>query len=136
MKKMCLVGIIACISVLQSKSQSTPSDFAFFVYYETTSTDSLVYDSLCNRICKIVFEDITDIAKIHVQVGTDEDLSDILYYAFDFDVISGLPAGLAYYRINNVVYLTLLQTYTTDTYFYHIWIENPLGNVSIIRKWN
>ncbi len=133
---MFIVGIIACISMFQSKSQTASGDFFFSVYYETTSTDSLVYDSLCNRICKIVFEDISDIAKIHVQVGTDEDLSDILYHAFDFDVTSGLPAGLAFSRINNEVYLILHQTYTTDTYFYHVWVEDPLGNVSIIRKWN
>lgn len=136
MKKLLIVSIIAYISMLQSKSQTFSIDFSFSVYYETTSTDSLVYDSLCNRICKIVFEDISDIAKIHVQVGTDEDLDDIFYHVFDFDVTTGLPAGFAYSRINNEVYLTLLQTYKTDTYFYHVWVEDSLGNVSIIRKWN
>lgn len=112
--------IILLFCLLSAGLNAQNADFDFSIYYQTTSTDTAQFDSLCNRVCEIKLSDTTGIAGIEVKVGTADTLSDILDYQFVYDVNTGLPAGLAYSRNDNYVVLHLLQTYKVDNYFYEI----------------
>lgn len=114
----------------------TNLNFDYQIYYKTTSLDTLVYDSLCNRVCKVFLDDTLNIDSIHVKIGTAENLSDILDYSFAWDVTTGLPSGLNYYREEKIIYLWLLQTYMADMYYYELQLEDSSGNLSNIKKWH
>ncbi len=133
-----LFFLITAIAFIQcfSYAQGMLDDFDFQVYYQTTSTDTAVFDSLCTRFCKVTVSDTSDLSHIHVKVGTTEGANDILQYSFAFDVTTGLPAGLSYFRVQNVIYLGLLKTYQADSYYYEIQLEDSSGNLSAIKKWN
>ena len=96
------------------------ADFDFSIYYQTTSTDTTQFDSLCNRVCEVKLTDTTGIIGIEVKVGITDTLSDIINYLFEFDVSTGLPTGLAYKRESNFVYLYLMQTYKSDLFYYEL----------------
>ena len=112
--------IILLFCLLSAGLNAQNADFNFSIYYQTTSTDTSQFDSLCNRVCEIKLTDTTGIAGIEVKIGTADTLSDILNYLFVYDVSTGLPTGLAYNRNDNYVTLHLLQTYKSDMYYYEI----------------
>ena len=116
-------------------SQNPTNDFTYQIYYETTSTDTTVFDPLCTRVCKVTVADTSQLATIHVQIGTVEDGTDILNYSFQYDNIVGLPAGLTYLREQNIIYLGLYTTVQSDMYYYAVSIEDTNGNISLTKKW-
>ncbi|MBN2682092.1 MAG: hypothetical protein JXR58_06255, partial [Bacteroidales bacterium] len=108
MKKFLFLFAAVFLTCSLTKSQTTLDDFSFQVYYQTTSEDPLVFDSLCTRVCKVEIPDTANLAKIYVNVGTAENTADIINTVFEFDVEESLPAGLTYRREGNNVYLGLL----------------------------
>ncbi len=112
-----------------------PTDFTYQIYYETTSTDTAVFDPLCTRVCKVTVADTSQLATIHVRIGTVEDGADILNYSFQFDNTVGLPTGLTYLREQNTIYLGIFTTLQSDMYFYAVSIKDTNGNISLTKKW-
>ena len=52
--------------------------------------------------------DTTNISAIQVNLAsTDSTVNDLLNYTFQYGSSSGLPTGIAYKRVNTIVYLTL-----------------------------
>jgi hypothetical protein len=131
-----IIIFFSCLFFLNGKSQSSLDNFTYQVYYQTTSTDPAVFDSLCTRVCKVTVEDTSGLAAIKVKVGTTESAGDILQHDFVFDETSGLPTGLTFYREDNVIYLGLMQTYKADTYFYEVQLQDSEGNLSTPILWN
>lgn len=105
-------------------------DFSFRIYYQTTSTDPAVFDSLCNRVCEVSLGDTTNISAIEVKVGTTRGAANIIQHAFAFDVTQGLPAGLSYRREGTTVYLGLKQTTRSDMYYYEVRLRHRNGQYS------
>ncbi|PKP00809.1 MAG: hypothetical protein CVU14_06665 [Bacteroidetes bacterium HGW-Bacteroidetes-9] len=130
-KTFTLLFVLLCTSLF---AQTNP--FSFTIYYQTTSTDTAVFDSLCNRICEVNLEDTTGIASIDVSVGTTGGGTDILNYSFAFDVSQNLPAGLGYSREGNKVKLILLQTTHSDLYYYSVQLHYSNGQYSPTRMYN
>ena len=128
--------VIAAIGFGTCIAQNHLNDFSFKIFYKTTSTDTLVFDSLCYRICEVELPDTANIASVHVKVGLSEGGTEILQYNFEFDQSQGLPSGLSWSRTGKVVNLGLLQTYRADLYYYEVWLENTSGGISIVRKWH
>lgn len=117
-------------------SQTYQNQFEYQVYYETLSTDSLIFDSLCTRVLKLSVEDTTSISHINVKIGTHDGISDILEYSFSFDNQSNLPIGLSYRRVEKTIYLGLYNTYRADNYFYEINLVDQNNNFTETKKWN
>jgi hypothetical protein len=136
MKKIFTLFAAILVTCSITKSQTTLEDFSFQVYYQTTSEDPLVFDSLCTRVCKVEIPDSTNLARIYVNVGTAENTADVINNVFEFDEEEGLPAGLTYRREGNIVYLGLLQTTQADTYYYKLWLEDLSGTLTEEKKWN
>ena len=136
MKKLFLLFAFSLFVFKISYSQNTSDDFNYQIYYQTTSQDTAVFDSLCIRVCKVTVQDISNVAFVKVKVGTVEGESDIIQYDFAIDVTSGLPTGLSFNREQNIIYLGLQETYQADTYYYEIQLEDNSGNTSVIKKWN
>ena len=122
-----LLGVIYVIGV---NGQSDLDDFSYRIYYQTTSTDTAVFDSLFNRICELTLPDSIGMAVIHVKVGTTEGSGDVVQHGFVFDQTNVLPQGLSYRRQGLTVKLGLLQTYHADLYFYEVWLEDANGLLS------
>lgn len=112
------------------------NDFTFRIYYQTTSQDTAVFDSLCNRICEVNLDDTTGIAAIEVNVGFTVGGTDVLQYSFAFDVSQNLPTGLGYSREGNKVKLILLQTTRSDIYYYAVRLQYLNGQYSQTRMYN
>jgi len=136
MKQITLFIIVFALFRIMGHTQVPLDNFNYQVYYQTTSSDPAVFDSLCTRVCKVTVEDTSGLAFIKVKVGTAEGAGDILQHDFVFDVSTGLPVGLTYFREDNVIYLGLMQTYKADTYFYEVRIEDNAGNLSLPKLWN
>jgi hypothetical protein len=136
MKKILILFAAIFITCSISKAQTSLEDFSFQVYYQTTSEDPMVFDSLCTRVCKVEIPDTINLARIYVNVGTAENTADIINNVFEYDVEEGLPVGLSYHREGNNVYLGLLQTTQADTYYYKLWLEDNTGQLTEEKKWN
>ncbi|MFH2095445.1 MAG: hypothetical protein ABIJ16_07065 [Bacteroidota bacterium] len=117
-------------------SQNPLDDFSFQVYYKTTSTDTLVFDSICTKICKVTISDTNLVPAVHVKIGTSLNGNDVFDYGFQYDVTSGLPAGMSYTRDENEIYLGLYTTTQSDLYFYEVWLEGTGGTQSVVKKWH
>ncbi|MFH2144336.1 MAG: hypothetical protein ABIJ97_18055 [Bacteroidota bacterium] len=130
--------LISTLSLLMNSlvmSQNPTNDFTYQIYYETTSNDTAVFDPLCTRICKVTVADTSQLATVHIRIGTVEDGTDILNYSFQYDNTVGLPAGLTYLREQNIIYLGLYTTLQSDMYYYAVSIEDTNGNISLTKKW-
>ena len=74
----------------------TLTDIAFKT--AATSTPDVV---LCNFFIQL--SDTTQIDKIEIDLGTKDGTSDLIDFSFDYDIVSGLPAGFSYVRNGNSV---------------------------------
>ncbi|MFH2141437.1 MAG: hypothetical protein ABIJ97_03370 [Bacteroidota bacterium] len=135
MKKLTFSLIVVAFFINNAKSQNPLDGFTYQVYYETTSIDTAVFDPLCTRVCKVTVPDTIQLSAIHVNVGSIENGADVLDYSFQYDNITGLPAGLTYLREQNVIYLGLYTTLQSDMYYYAVTIEDTAGNFSVTKKW-
>ena len=105
-------------------------DFNFRIYYQTTSNNPAVFDSLCNRVCEVTLDDTINIIAIEIKVCTTKGAANIIQHAFAFDVTQGLPAGLSYRREGTTVYLGLKQTTHSDMYYYEVRLRHRNGQYS------
>jgi hypothetical protein len=137
MKTKLITTLILAICFLSNGlfSQNNINNFFYQIVYTTTGAVNYQGDSIFVRECGITIPDTTYINKIHVKIGSEENLSDILNYTFIFDVTNGLPIGLAYLRDGNRVKLQLFETEISDRYFYEVILEDILGNLSVPKKW-
>ena len=136
MKKKLYLLLISLFLAGFSFGQNYQNAFDYQIYYETTSADSLVYDSLCTRVCKVTVTEVSTLAYIKVKIGTSNGSADIMQHNFLFNVVGGLPNGLSFNREGNVIYLGLQNTYQADTYFYEVQLEDIYGNTTISKKWH
>jgi len=136
MKSIIIISVLT-IGLLSYKSysQNNLNNFEYQITYVTTGDINLQGDSIYARECGITISDTVNISKIHVKIGSDENLSDILNYSFLFDNTIGLPLGLVYFREENRIQLQIYETQTSDRYFYEVILEDIYGNLSTPKKW-
>jgi hypothetical protein len=138
-KNMKSIKIITALTIgllcYKSYSQNNLDNFEYQITYVTTGDINFQGDSIYARECGITISDTVNISKIHVKIGSDENLSDILNYSFLFDNTIGLPIGLVYFREGNRIRLQIYETQTSDRYFYEVMLEDIFGNLSSPKKW-
>lgn len=108
------MGMLWLVLLLPSlKVQAQPN-------YEVADANiSIVTDSLGNTTasCVVIMQDTVNISRIKVKLGNELGEGDIFSETFDFDITSGLPAGMSYQREGTKVTLGL-GTFTPLTSFY------------------
>jgi hypothetical protein len=87
------------------------------------------YDSVYARVC-IIDPAAFVPAKIHVNVGTQRDSSDVFNYIFNWNDSLNLPQYVSYSAVSNKVYLGLFETIKTDMYYYKVRFEGINGELS------
>ncbi|HBF89163.1 MAG TPA: hypothetical protein DDX39_11025 [Bacteroidales bacterium] len=112
------------------------------MYYESTGETGSQYseitgergtsiiDTIYKRMCNVDLSNVSSIYKIHVNVGTGYDLSDLFDYAFIVNDSLNLPDGMTYTSYGSQIYLGLYNIYKTDMNYYKVWLEDADGELS------
>lgn len=88
------------------------------------------WDSVYARTCIIEISNLSNISKLHVNVGTAKDSTDIFNYSFLYNDSLNLPENVSYISEGNKIYLGLFKTLKTDMYHYKVWLEGLNGELS------
>jgi hypothetical protein len=94
------------------------------------SDATVSFDSLSIATFYVELPDTNAVSMLEVGLGTAPGITDLVSQSFQYDLTTGLPAGMNWSRIGNKVYLTLGTLTPPDAFFARVRIKNHSGNWS------
>jgi hypothetical protein len=94
------------------------------------SDATVSFDSLSTATFFVELPDTNAVSMLEVGLGTAPGITDLLSQNFQYDLSTGLPAGMNWSRIENKVYLTLGTLTPPDAFFARVRIQNHSGQWS------
>ncbi|MDQ3191757.1 MAG: hypothetical protein M3Q58_09195 [Bacteroidota bacterium] len=134
MKIKILAFVIALFLSPALSAQGNPG-FSFEIQMIPNTLQENSLDTIYNIECSLILQDTINISKIHIKVGTSNGASDMLDYAFLYDINAGYPGNQSYYRNLNEVILGLGQ-FPSGLYFYETKLQYTSGTFSQPLMWN